>query len=520
MPRFAAIDLGSNALRLRIVEAQPAPDEPSPPLSSRSGLPRERFTEIASMRVPVRLGTGVYLDGRLTTAAIGQACTALREFREAMDEAKVDVYRATATSAVRDAKNGALLVERARREAGIDVDVIEGVEEARLIKIAVLGRVPLEDRTALLVDVGGGSTEVTLLDRGAATFSMSLQLGTVRLLETYLGGGEGTGSRRAMRLLEEGVARAFAEIRPHVPPKPVDLVIGMGGNSETLAVLCPGRAPGAMRAIDVGALQPLVQSIAKMSLDERCDKLGLRPDRADTLLPAAAIFRYAAEMFQASIISAPGVGLKEGILEELVARHFHTWDTLGEEAGVIAACVTLGRRYRFDEAHGRLVASFAGTLFDAIAPSRGLDARDRLLLSVAAWLHDIGDFVRYDAHHKHSYYLIQHSDIMGLAREEREIVANVARYHRKGPPDTTHPNFRDLDKAARSKVRALSSILRVADALDREHLGKVRQLTADVEKRRLVLRPSGDEARELEEWSVGVKSPFLTDVFDLDVVLA
>src|SRR5581483_6740540 len=140
-----------------------------------------------------------------------------------------------------------------------------------------------------------------------------------------------------------------------------------------------------------------------------------------------------------------------------------------------------GKRYGFDQAHGELVASFATSLFDDMAVYHGFGERERLLLRSAALLHDVGDYVRYDGHHKHSYYLIQHSDIMGLTPDERAVVANVARYHRKSPPDPAHPNFRDLDKDARGKVRSLAAILRIADALDREHLGKVKSVHARVD---------------------------------------
>ena len=178
MPRFAAIDVGSNALRLRIIEAE-APDRSS----QLALLPQDAspWRDVTSLRAPVRLGTEVFLSGKLAPATIGQACSALREFRQAMDEAKVAVYRATATSAVREAQNGGTLVERARREAGVELEVIEGVEEARLIQLAVMRRMKLADKRALLVDVGGGSTELTLVERGESSFSISLSLGTVRV---------------------------------------------------------------------------------------------------------------------------------------------------------------------------------------------------------------------------------------------------------------------------------------------------------------------------------------------------
>lgn len=518
MPRFAALDLGSNALRLRIVEASAPPNGRDSQLSL---LPEHvGYREVLSLRAPVRLGSEVFVTGRLAAASIGQACTALREFRQAMDDAKVDAYRATATSAVREASNAATLVERARREAGIELEVIEGIEEARLIQLAVVRRLGLDDHRALLVDVGGGSTELTYLDHGRNAYAISLPLGTVRLLETYLRGTK-TVDRTRQKLLVEGVDRALAEAAPQLAKMPFEVVVGTGGSVDTLSELCPlkGGVAGFPRAVDVGAMRTLLGKLFGMTTEQRRDAYGLRPDRADTIVPAASIFLRAAEIFRAQAIVAPGVGLKEGILEELVDKHFDRWDKESETRTVVDACIRLGKRYGFDQAHGELVSSLALSIFDDMAPLHRLGDRDRLLLRAGALLHDVGDYVRYDGHHKHSYYLIQHSDIMGLTADERAVVANVARYHRKSPPDPSHPNFRDLDKDARVKVRMLAAILRIADALDREHLGKVKSVRSEVDagKGRLTLFVTGEEERELEEWTVRAKSELLRDVFDLEV---
>jgi len=523
MPRFAALDLGSNALRLRIVEASPKDAQKSQLALMPSHVEKlSAYAEIQNSRAPVRLGSEVFITGKLTSQSIGQACAALKEFRQAMDAARVDAYRATATSAVREASNGAVLIERARREAGIELEIIEGIEEARLIQLAVVRRLALADKRALLIDVGGGSTEVTLLDKGQATFSISLPLGTVRLLETYLRGAPTVDKRRA-KLLREGVDRAFAEATPHLKGKTFDLVVGTGGNVDTMVDLAPMKAGsgGYARAVDISAMKSLFPKLLQLSQEERRTTFGLRPDRADTIVPASSIFLRAAEIFGASAIVAPGVGLKEGILEELIDKYFNVWDEERDAESVLAACARLGRRYHFDEEHGKRVAQFAAQLFDDTKKEHGFRARERLLLRAAATLHDIGDFVRYDGHHKHSYYLIQHSDIMGLTPEERAIVANIARYHRKSAPDAAHPNFRELDKDARAKVRGLCAILRIADALDREHLGKVRNVRAEVDtaKRKLNLTIFGEEDRELEEWTVKAKSELLRDVFDLEVAV-
>lgn len=519
MARLAAIDLGSNALRLRIVDAEEG-------AATVDGRPEGIvFRDVHSLRVPVRLGSEVFVTGKLAAGSIGQACDALREFRRALDSANVSVYRAVATSAVRDARDGHVLVERARREAGIELEVVEGIEEARLIQIAVSKRLPLAGSRALLFDVGGGSTEFTLIDKGEVLLSVSLPLGSVRLLETYvLGeGGGGVVDRKRLRLLDEQITRILSELSPELLAQPIDHLIGTGGNVETLADLCPtasGLDPHATtKAIDVGAMKALMQKMGALSSEQRREQYGLRPDRADTIVPASRVFAAIAERFRKQRIVAPGVGLKEGLLLELAEKHFRVWDSEHEVRSVLGACLRLGERYHFDRAHGEIVERFAGVLFDATQPLHGLPARDRLLLQAAAILHDVGDFVRYDGHHKHSYYLITHADIMGLSAIEREVVANVARYHRKGGPELTHSNFQALGKDDRVRVRVLSSLLRVADALDREHLGKVRGLTAQVDGRKLRLSLRGEQERDLEEWSAREKADLLREVLALDVEL-
>jgi exopolyphosphatase / guanosine-5'-triphosphate,3'-diphosphate pyrophosphatase len=516
MPRFAAIDVGSNALRLRIVEAS------APSHGTKDQLPlllereaAEPWRDVATVRAPVRLGAEVFLSGRLAPASIGQACDALRVFRGEMDKSKVSAYRAIATSAVREAKNGATLVERARREAGIELETIEGIEEARLIQLAVTRRVPIGEQRALLTDVGGGSTELTLLERGQTVFTMSLPLGTVRMLEAYLKGVK-TVDRRRERLLEEAIDRALGEALPQVGK--VDVLVGTGGNVETLFELCPAKG----RAIDVAAAKVLFKKLCAMSNGERRDAYQLRPDRADTILPAACIFLRLAKKLEQSTILAPGVGLAAGILEELVDKYFHVWDAAGEAERVLDACLRLGRHYHFDEAHAKQVARFASQLFDDLHGVHAFGERDRVLLRAAAVLHDIGDYIHYSGHHKHSYYLIQHADIMGITPEERAVVANIARYHRKGPPDTSHPNYRDLSKESRGKVRGLASILRLADALDREHKQKIESVRAAIDRSAgtVTLFLRGADDRELEEWTVGSKATLWRDEYDLDVHIA
>ena len=346
---------------------------------------------------------------------------------------------------------------------------------------------------------------------------------TVRLIEAFLEGGTRIDDVRRMLLDEyiDRVSRDAVEELQQVADGRIDVVVATGGNVETLADLAPlPQAFPESRGIEVAAMNQLCETLCDIPVEERIQRFSLRPDRADTIVPATKILSYVTRRLTAEIVLAPGVGLKEGVLVDLGTLHFVPRDFSAEAASVCDACVRLGRRYQFDEAHGRAVADFSMQLFDDLGRLHGLEQRDRVLLLAAALLHDVGDFVRYEGHHKHSYYIIAHSDLMGLTPSEREIVANVARYHRKSPPALDHENFRSLSREGRAKVKMMASILRLADALDREHRQVVTKLKARVEGGAIILDVEGNHARALEEWTVRAKSGMLREALGLDVRFA
>jgi exopolyphosphatase/guanosine-5'-triphosphate,3'-diphosphate pyrophosphatase len=504
MPRFAAIDVGSNAMRLRVVEA----------------LSPDQVREVAAERAPVRLGHDVFLTGRLAPSAALEAVDALKAFRDVMKEAGVDSYRAVATSAVREAQNADLLIERAEREAGIKLDVIEGVEEARLVLVAVRHAVKLNGRRALLVDIGGGSVELTLLTDQAPHASASLPMGTVRLHEAFLDGDNAvTPERRA--LLMEYIERALGEADFLKGSRP-EVVVATGGNAEAIAALCPFATDDG-NGIDAAAMRAMCDEMAALTPRGRRERYGLRGDRADVIVPALFVLSTVADLVGAASVTTPGVGLKDGILAELIDRAFRVWDVPGEAAAVEAQALALGRKYRFDEAHAKHVAALALSLFDQCADLHHLGPDERSLLKLAALLHDAGDFVGFDSHHKHTYYIVTHSDLMGLSPEQKEVVANVARYHRKSLPDLSHPGFRKLDRRLRAVVRKLAALLRVADAFDREHQGKVLDVAVRITPGRIGLRATPDPAKAgdrdlaLERWTALRKADLMEEVFACEV---
>ncbi len=506
MPRFAAIDVGSNASRLLVIDA----------------VKPGAYTVIAEHREPVRMGKGVFVTGRLDEGSIKHCVRAMKDFAAKMKSLDVASYRAVVTASARDAENAADLLQKVR-EAGIELETIDGTEEARLVKLAVQQKIPLGDVRALLCDLGGGSLELSEVHHDEVRFSTSLEIGTVRLLESFLDDGKAV-TKAQEKLLVEYLDRMLQPVEADFLKRSYDVVCGTGGNFETIAALCPAaRKPGAptlvngvplaVPAIDVRKARTLLTRMAKMTAAARRQTFGLRPDRADVIVPALYVLRAVASIARTDVLLAPSVGLREGIVSEVVERHFVTSDAGKSEHTATRSAIQLGRRYHFDEAHGTQVDRLATELFDRLARLHGLDEEDRVLLRVAALTHDIGDFVHFAAHHKHTQYILENSDLMGLSPEQRTVAGCIARYHRRAAPSPRHPSFGALSPANQAKVRKLAPILRIADALDRGHRSKVQRLEVSVGAREVSVHAVGREDLALEVWTALRKAELFEDVY-------
>jgi len=499
--RVAAIDTGSNAIRFLVGEFRDA----------------VRFETLAYQRVPVRLGHQVFVNGRLANETMDAAVRAFASFREQLDALEVPHLRAVATSAVREARNGPLLVERIARETGIRLEIITGSEEARLVHLAVGSRVALAGGQWILADLGGGSVEVSLVDDAGILWSESHTMGSVRLLEELSAMEENPG--RLQRLLEEYVAimRIPAPARYWEPAG----FIATGGNIEALAKL--GAAPPDERGVSrlpLPDLRSALSLLTHLSFRERMDRLELREDRADVIFPAALVYLRLAELAGTEEILVPHVGVKEGILLDLVTDlTSHETHEARQEAQLTQAAVSLGRRFMFDEAHGLHVARLALDLFDQLRNLHALSEMDRHILKAAAILHDVGTFISQKKHHKHSLYIISRSDLPGLDVNEMLIAANVARYHRKNSPAPHHHDYTRLTQGDRVRVDQLSAILRLADALDRQRRQDVHEVVTEVRGLELRLTVKGRGDLLLERWAVSVKKGLFEDTYGLKVTV-
>ncbi len=472
-----------------------------------------RIRPLRQLRVPVRLGHNVFQTGRLDTDTIDQCVAAMQTFAAALEDAKVDRYRAVVTASARSASNADVLFERVREEAGLSLETIDGTEEARLVAMAVRSVQPVEGRT-LLMDLGGGSLEISNIG-DAKGFTVSLAIGTVRLLEAFLEPGAPVDAHQD-RLVREYIDRLLAPHRKMLRQAPWDHVIGTGGNLVASAQLCP-REDATVPTIDIEKARGMLGELASMTTTERCASYGLKRDRADVIVPALYAIVAVADLAKAEAIEVPGVGLKEGIVRELVQKHYRVWDYHQEDDKVVAAAMHLGRRYHFDERHALQVANIADAIFRGTRKLHRRGEKSRAILKVAALLHDIGDFINPRSHHKHSQYIIENSDLMGPSPQTRTLIALVARYHRRATPSPRHTAYRNLSAEDRDRVKTLAAILRVADALDRSHLSKVEVVSVKPKRSTVAIEIAAKQDVSLELWTVERKADLFRDVFGCDV---
>ncbi len=493
--RCAGMDVGSNALRLAIAEFK------SP----------TRYKILERKRVPVRLGESVFQTSRIAPDTLEAALDAFRDFRRCMEEYDVVLHRAVATSATREAKNRAAFLERVHTETGIDLDLIPGTEEARLVALAVQAKIRLRG-TSLIMDVGGGSSELALVQRGQILLVESHDLGSVRLLKQVSGGTKAKAAKKGqmLRILRETVRASRFPLLESLRGHAVTRLVGTGGNIEALATLNSsddGEDDSQRKPVTLPLprLKRYLEALADMSAEERAKKYDLRPDRADVIVPAGTIFEYVASRTRARQITVPFVGLVDGVLLDLALAAGTSGKKKLESSQTLNAARALMKKYDTDPKHSRHATELALSLFDQLKSVHGLGKRDRLLLEIAGLLHEVGNFISASGHHRHAYYIISETPILGLTDEELHIVACVARYHRKAPPDTSHECYALLAEKARDRVRALAAMLRLADALDHDHRQRVVGVSAKKRDSELILKARTRGDVTLDEWSVGEK---------------
>lgn len=502
---LAAIDIGTNSIHLVV---------------ARFGE-GTRFDVIAREKEMVRLGSSSGDMKQLDADAIDRGIATLDRFRKIAEISDAKIY-AVATSAVREAENAEDFIGRARREAGIDVNIISGVEEARLIHLGVIQAVPVFDRRLVLVDIGGGSTEILVGERGQALTAYSLKLGAIRLTRRFfrtdqLHPGAVDACRRYVRAM-------LARVRREVSRLGFSVAVGSSGTIETIAAMAQaardeGEPPRTFNNFTFTRreVRRVVQSLTDATtVEERRRLPGVDQSRADILLAGGLILEQTMKELDIHEMVVSDYALREGVL----------LDALGRERGAALHHLQDLRRRSVehlmeitdeDADHSRRVAALALDLFDGLSPWHDQGEHARELLEAAALLANVGLFVSHSAHHKHSYYIIRNSDqLTGFTDHEIELIAVVARYHRKSAPKPKHPEYARLDEGDKQLVRTLAGILRVAIALDRTHAGLVESVRVRDHDGGLVVEVRGtvDADLSLELFTAVERRGLLEDVLE------
>jgi exopolyphosphatase/guanosine-5'-triphosphate,3'-diphosphate pyrophosphatase len=455
---LGAIDAGSNAIRVVVAEL------------TETGLVR-----VEGERVPVRLGHNAFTRGDIEERTIDEAVAAFVHFRELFDRHGVEIYRAVGTSAVRDAHNREVLLHRLYHEAGIELDVIEGEEEARLVRKAVVNAFGVDAAPRCILDLGGGSLEVNLRE-GAAWRGYSLPVGTVRLAEAF-------GLTGVITDAEAGMVRRYAATSLATVPTSrmadVTIAAACGGNAEALAKIFGDNA--AMSTFEIAALERGMPDILSSTVEERMEKFGVRRDRAEVMGVAALVFATVGRQLGLQKLISPGVGIREAVLLELAeaAAHEKQRTEGAVDKALLTAARTFAKRVDHDTSHGEQVRKLARALFTQLRDVHQLPDEVLVVLEIGALLHDVGEVVNTRGHHKHSEYMIRWGRIPGLEGVQREMVALLARCHRKPTADVRKIIAEaPLPKDRRTQVRRLTALLRLADGMDTDHRQRIETLVA------------------------------------------
>ena len=479
--RVAAIDVGSNAIRLAIAEANTAAD----------------LTMIETERGAVRLGHRVFLEHRLDSSNIARAVETFRRFRRLLDRFQVRTYRAVATSAVREARNRKILLERIRRASGLRLEVIGSAEEARLVRHAVVKALNEGHPPRLIFDLGGGSLEISLLHAEGVERTFALPLGTVRLMESY--GIDGRISSSQQRAVHDRVLASLVSAWPDPPDLADGVVVGCGGNAEALARLTGAAPIHGVPVLHMGRLKHMLPDIMKRDVRGRMKAFGVRPDRADVMAIGAIVFTTLADWLHLRSVLVPGVGVREGVLLDLAGSLFRRRASPIEArraARMLAEARKFAASFHCDMRRAESTRRVAASIFDGLGTIHGLPSDLRLPLEVAATLYDIGRAVNPSGRQKHGEYLVRHGNLPGLAGPARELVACLVRYHDTVELDLRHKLYASFSPRERHQVRVLAGLLRIAVALNSGPGHTIDSVQTKIEPRSLTFQIESKDNQE------------------------
>lgn len=504
----AVIELGSTGIRLLIARTN---GENSVEVLDRASKPS-------------RIGRDVFTLGHVTREAMRETVAIFISYRELLAGYGIPPERARvfATSALREATNRDTFVDRIALQTGFQVTVVEDIEENHLMYLAI--QHTLQDErdilamsNTMILEVGGGSTEIMLLKRGNMVASHSLRIGTVRVAEHIRS--LGTAPSYIGRIVEDSVRTACNCLEEEMPLDGVTTFIVIGSDARLAAMRNSGLRTGKYCILSREVFCKFAEDVATFGPEELVAKHKISWADAEGLATGLAIEKLFLSRTIATEVIIPDVSIREGLLLSVLQG---SHDELAEEMRrqILASAAALGQKFHYDEKHASTVAKLSLEIFDVLTRDYGMDRRSRMLLEVAALLHDIGTIIRFSGHHKHGEYIVANSEIFGLNRRDLSIISNVVRYHRKMGPAPNHYNYIALQREDRLMVTKLAAILRVADALDRRHDSKTGILAFERAEDRFIIKPEKKADYSLERMSLAEKGDLFGEIFGLEPVLA
>ena len=504
----AVLEIGSTGIRLIVAQIEG----------------RGRWKVLDNAGRPAALGRDVFNSGELSRESLLECLSVLQNFKELLAGWGIAARDAhvIATSALRFARNRDMFIDRIRQETDFNLSVVDGVEENRLmylgVRFALKQDLPLFWKAnSMVIEVGGGSTEIMLLRRGQMVAAHSIKLGTIIIDQrTRLGAGP---SLFHERYLNEVIRNATVQLNDEMDLSHVRTFVMAGSDARFVSMQAGSEINEHCRVIDRKNFVAFAEKIRSYTIEECVQKLGISYSEAEGFIPGILVLNQFLKQTGAARIAVPLVSIREGYLIDLTLG---IDSDLQEEffSQIIASAVNLGRKFHFDEAHARHVAQFCMALFDALEKIHGMSRHQRMMLETAAILHDIGTYIKASGHNRHGQYIVANSEIFGLPRDELDLIANVIRYHRGDAPSEADIEYISLQREERILVVKMASILRVADALDRGHAQQIKDLTVERRAETIALHTHGGPDISLELMDIEEKARLFQDAFGYKIVLS
>lgn len=503
MPVFAAVDIGANSVRLKIAE-----------------LTRRKFRVIHEDREVTRLGESVFRNNVLAPDAMAHTVKVLTRFYRTAQKFRVEQVRVVSTSPLRDSKNSRALIEWVKSAVGWKIEIISGLEEGRLIHLGVLSNTRIENKDVILFDLGGGSCEITISERGHIREMFSLPLGAVRLTQEFLL--HDPAKTKEIARLREYIAEQVNRIAPAIRRYRVDLAVATSGTAAALAAAAralQGRSKYS-HTVSRKVATNLAQELGGKSVQERSQYRGIGPRRSEIIVAGAFVFAEMMAHYGLPSFQYSPLGLRDGLLAQMAAdADIGTRQHRQLEAEREDALNSLGKRYSVDVRHAMHVRDLSQQLFKSLKGIHGLPTEYADWMAAAAMLHEVGSYVNRNGRHRHTYYLIANSELFGFSPEQRHIVASIARYMGKSRPSERDREVRNLRPSTREFLDRAVVLLRLARALNQGRRGIVQKLRVKEAGAEVTLQLRGKPGMDLEIWTAEKERGYFRDIFGRDLIV-